>query len=146
VLRTRLVVVWRLPLGDPLGQVAGMVGYSQKQTREIARRYESGEPRPPRGRLSNKALRVRLEELKGAHSKVEIGVLGERRVRFLVSTTSPFSVSYSGLPIVLSLDTPGKTRTCNAWIRRVGGVFTRVSRRYKPAYLNFFAFAAVCWG
>ena len=41
MLRTRLVV-WRLPLGDPLGQVTGMVGYSEKRTREIARRYESG--------------------------------------------------------------------------------------------------------
>lgn len=42
VLRTRLVTVWRMPLGEPLGQAAGMAGYSEKRTREIARRYDSG--------------------------------------------------------------------------------------------------------
>jgi transposase len=41
VLRTHLLMVWRMSLGDPLGEVAGMVGYSEKWTREIARRYES---------------------------------------------------------------------------------------------------------
>jgi transposase len=41
VLRTHLLMVWRMSLGDPLGAVAGMVGYSEKWTREIARRYES---------------------------------------------------------------------------------------------------------
>jgi transposase len=41
VLRTHLLMVWRISLGDSLGEVARMVGYSQKWTREIARRYES---------------------------------------------------------------------------------------------------------
>ena len=41
VLRTHLLMVWRMSLGDPLGEVARMVGYSKKWTREIARRYES---------------------------------------------------------------------------------------------------------
>ena len=41
VLRTHLLMVWRMSLGDPLGEVARMVGYSEKWTREIARRYES---------------------------------------------------------------------------------------------------------
>ena len=59
---------------------------------------------------------MRVEELKGAHPKAEIGVLGERHVRFLVSTTSLFSVSYSGLSIMLSLETLGKARTYNARI------------------------------
>ncbi len=42
MLRTRSVVVCRLPPWDPLGQVAGMVGYSEKRSKKIARRYESG--------------------------------------------------------------------------------------------------------
>ena len=41
VLRTHLLMVWRISLGEPLGEVARMVGYSKKWTREIARRYES---------------------------------------------------------------------------------------------------------
>ena len=40
VLRTHLLMVWRMSLGDPIREVARMVGYSQKWTREIARRYE----------------------------------------------------------------------------------------------------------
>ncbi len=42
VLRTHLLMVWRMSLGDPLGEVAQMVGYSRKWTTEIAGRYESG--------------------------------------------------------------------------------------------------------
>src|SRR4051794_7178777 len=41
VLRTHLLMVWRISLGDSVGEVARMVGYSQKWTREIAKRYES---------------------------------------------------------------------------------------------------------
>jgi transposase len=33
-------MVWRMALGDPIREVARMVGYSEKWTREIARRYE----------------------------------------------------------------------------------------------------------
>ena len=40
VLRTHLLMVWRMSLGDSVGEVAQMVGYSEKWTREIARRYE----------------------------------------------------------------------------------------------------------
>jgi hypothetical protein len=35
-------MVWRISLGDSLGEVAEMVGYSKKWTTEIVRRYESG--------------------------------------------------------------------------------------------------------
>lgn len=42
VLRTHLLMVWRMSLGDPIGEVAQMVGYSKKWTTEIARRYELG--------------------------------------------------------------------------------------------------------
>src|SRR3712207_6242386 len=43
VLRTHLLMVWRMSVGDSVGEVARMVGYSQKWTREIARRYEEQE-------------------------------------------------------------------------------------------------------
>jgi len=41
VLRTHLLMVWRMSLGDSVWEVAQMVGYSEKWTKEIARRYES---------------------------------------------------------------------------------------------------------
>jgi transposase len=41
VLRTHLLMVWRMSLGDPIREVAEMVGYSEKWVREVARRYES---------------------------------------------------------------------------------------------------------
>jgi transposase len=41
VLRTHLQMVWRMSVGDAVGEVARMVGYSEKWVREIARRYES---------------------------------------------------------------------------------------------------------
>jgi len=41
VLRTHLLMVWRMSVGDSVGEVAEMVGYSKKWTKEIKRRYES---------------------------------------------------------------------------------------------------------
>ncbi|MGI8910302.1 MAG: winged helix-turn-helix domain-containing protein [Rubrobacteraceae bacterium] len=41
VLRTHLLMVWRMAQGDSIREVARMVGYSEKWTREIARRYAS---------------------------------------------------------------------------------------------------------
>jgi transposase len=41
VLRTHLLMAWRISLGDSIREVARMVGYSEKWTKEIARRYES---------------------------------------------------------------------------------------------------------
>ena len=41
VLRTHLLMVWRMSLGDSIREVAEVVGYSQKWVREIARCYES---------------------------------------------------------------------------------------------------------
>jgi len=40
VLRTHLLMIWRMALGDSIREVARMVGYSEKWTRQIARRYE----------------------------------------------------------------------------------------------------------
>src|SRR3712207_2012107 len=42
VLRTHLLMAWRMSLGDSVGEVAEMVGYSKRWTTEIARRCESG--------------------------------------------------------------------------------------------------------
>jgi transposase len=42
VLRTHLLMIWRMSLGDSIGEVARMVGYSRKWTTEIVRRYDSG--------------------------------------------------------------------------------------------------------
>src|SRR5215208_5236501 len=41
VLRTHLLMVWRMSVGDSVGEMAEMVGYSKKWTKEIKRRYES---------------------------------------------------------------------------------------------------------
>ena len=41
VLRTHLLMVWRMSLGDSMREVARMVGYSERWVREIARRYGS---------------------------------------------------------------------------------------------------------
>lgn len=41
VLRTHLLMVWRMSLGNSIGEVAEMVGYSRKWTTEIGRRYEA---------------------------------------------------------------------------------------------------------
>ena len=35
------MMVWRMCVGDSVGEVAEMVGYSKKWTKEIKRRYES---------------------------------------------------------------------------------------------------------
>jgi transposase len=42
VLRTHLLMVWRISLGDSVEEVARMGGYSGKWVREIQRRYEAG--------------------------------------------------------------------------------------------------------
>ncbi len=42
VLRTHLLMVWHMSLGESVGEVAEMVGYSKKWTTEILRRYECG--------------------------------------------------------------------------------------------------------
>jgi transposase len=41
VLRTHLLMVWRMSLGGSIREVARVVGYSEKWVREIVRRYES---------------------------------------------------------------------------------------------------------
>ena len=41
VLRSHLLMVWRMSVGDSMREVARVVGYSEKWVREVARRYES---------------------------------------------------------------------------------------------------------
>ena len=41
VLRSHLLMVWRMSVGDSVRTVAEVVGYSQKWVREVARRYDS---------------------------------------------------------------------------------------------------------
>ena len=41
VLRTHLQMVWRVSLGDSVSEVARMVGYSERWTREVVGRYAS---------------------------------------------------------------------------------------------------------
>jgi transposase len=42
VLRTHLLMVWRISRGDSVEEVAQMVGYSSEWVREIKTRYEAG--------------------------------------------------------------------------------------------------------
>src|SRR4051794_9177981 len=75
VLRTHLLMVWRMSLGDPIREVARMVGYSEKWAKEIARRYEyegggveglgdrrHGNPRAKERALLDEEGQVRLQE------------------------------------------------------------------------------------
>lgn len=41
VLRTHLFMIWRMSVGESVGEVAEIVGYSRKWTTEIAKRYET---------------------------------------------------------------------------------------------------------
>lgn len=41
VLRSHLLMVWRISVGDSMRKVAEVVGYSERWVREIARRYEA---------------------------------------------------------------------------------------------------------
>lgn len=41
VLRSHLLMVWRISVGDSIRKVAEVVGYSERWVREIARRYEA---------------------------------------------------------------------------------------------------------
>ena len=41
VLRTHLLMLWRMSIGDSMREVAETVGYSEKWVREIKRRYDS---------------------------------------------------------------------------------------------------------
>ncbi len=83
VLRTHLLMVWRVSLGDPIGEVARMVGYSRKWTTEIVRRYESGEA---------EALGDRRHGNPGAKERALLDEAGEAELVVALQGPPPASV------------------------------------------------------
>lgn len=80
VLRSHLLMVWRMSLGDSIGEVAEMVGYSRKWTTEIARRYESG---------GVKALGDRRHTNPGAKERALLDKPGEAELLEALQRTPP---------------------------------------------------------
>jgi transposase len=88
VLRTRLLMVWRIWLGDSIREVARTVGYSQKWTREIARRYESE---------GVEGLGDRRHGNPGAKDRALLNEEGKARLReALLEETPPGGGAWSG--------------------------------------------------
>ena len=83
VLRTHLFMVWRISLGDSLGEVAAMAGYSRKWTTEIARRYESG---------GVQALGDRRHSNPGAKDRALLDEAGEAELREALVEGPPASL------------------------------------------------------
>jgi transposase len=88
VLRTHLLMVWRIWLGDSIREVARTVGYSQKWTREIARRYESE---------GVEGLGDRRHGNPGAKDRALLNEEGKARLReALLEETPPGGGAWSG--------------------------------------------------
>jgi transposase len=87
VLRTHLLMVWRMSLGDSLGEVAEMVGYSKKWTTEIARRYESG---------GVEALGDRRHSNPGAKERALLDEVGEAELLEALQGSPPGGGMWSG--------------------------------------------------
>jgi transposase len=83
VLRTHLLMVWRMSLGDSIEQVAEMVGYSKKWTTQIARRYESG---------GVEALGDHRHSNPGAKERALLDEAGEAELREALQGPPPTSV------------------------------------------------------
>lgn len=80
VLRTHLLMVWRMSLGDSIREVAQMVGYSRKWVREIARRYESE---------GLKGLGDRRHANPGAKERALLDEEGQARLRQVLLEEAP---------------------------------------------------------
>jgi transposase len=87
VLRTHLLMVWRMSLGDSVGEVAEMVGYSKKWTTEIARRYESG---------GVEALGDRRHSNPGAKERALLDEEGQAQLREALCGPPPGGGMWSG--------------------------------------------------
>ena len=87
VLRTHLLMVWRVSLGDSLGEVAEMVGYSKKWTTEILRRYESG---------GVEALGDRRHSNPGAKERALLDEAGEEELLRALAGPPPGGGMWSG--------------------------------------------------
>jgi transposase len=83
VLRTHLLMAWRMSVGDSLGEVAEMVGYSKKWTTEIVRRYESG---------GVEALGDRRHSNPGARERALLDEAGEEDLREALCGPPPASL------------------------------------------------------
>ena len=83
VLRTHLLMVWRMSLGESVNEVAEMVGYSKKWTTEIMRRYESG---------GVEALGDRRHSNPGAKERALLDEIGEAELRDALEGPPPASV------------------------------------------------------
>ena len=84
VLRTHLLMVWRMSLGDSIREVAEMVGYSEKWVREIARRYESEGVEGLGDRVATATLgprRGHCSTRRAEHGCAELFSLFSRRLR-----------------------------------------------------------------
>ena len=95
VLRTHLLMVWRMSVGDSLGEVAEMVGYSRKWTTEIARRYERG---------GVEALGDRRHSNPGAKERALLDEAAEEELREALCEPPPASVGggmWSGPKVAL---------------------------------------------
>ena len=81
VLRTHLLMVWRMSLGEPVGEVARTVGYSRKWATEIAKRYESGgvEALGDR-RHGNPVARERALLDESGEAELLVGAGGDKRI------------------------------------------------------------------
>jgi len=87
VLRTHLLMVWRMSVGDSLGEVAEMVGYSRKWTTEIGRRYASG---------GVEALGDRRHGNPGAKERALLDEAGEEELREALQEPPPGGGMWSG--------------------------------------------------
>jgi transposase len=87
VLRTHLLMVWRMSLGDSVGEVAQMVGYSRRWTTEIARRYESG---------GVEALGDRRHDNPGAKERALLDEAGEAELLEALGGPPPGGGMWSG--------------------------------------------------
>jgi len=87
VLRTHLLMVWRVSLGDSVGEVAEMVGYSKKWTTEIVGRYESG---------GVEALGDRRHSNPGAKERALLDEAGEEELLEVLAGSPPGGGMWSG--------------------------------------------------
>jgi transposase len=87
VLRTHLLMVWRMSVGDSVSEVAQMVGYSKKWTTEIARRYE---------REGVKGLGDRRHGNPGAKERALLDEEGQAELREALEGPPPGGGMWSG--------------------------------------------------
>jgi transposase len=117
VLRTHLLMVWRMSVGDSIGEVARMVGYSEKWVREIARRY---------GSEGVEGLGDRRHGNPGAKQRALLDEEGQARLRqALVEEAPPGGGMWSGPKVARWIERKIGTERVHAqrgweYLRKVG--------------------------